>query len=135
VITNQVNAIVLKSGSTSCYVPFEAELRWNSDDPFAVRLVCHLAEGDNVWAMSRELLRQGSTSLHRVGEGDIKIRREGPVSSRLLVCLRSHEGHADIGLNQPHVVRFLQRVEQAHPMGSEDVTSQIDDFLEELYRA
>ena len=134
-ITNKVNAIVLKSGGTNCYVPFEAELQWDPIDPLAVQLILHVPDGDVVWTIGRELLHKGSTSLTKFGDGDVRFRKEAVVSSRLLVCLNSPEGHADIALNQPHVVRFLNRIEAECALGQEDLTESIDGLIEEIYRA
>jgi hypothetical protein len=134
-ITNQVHALILKSNGQNCYIPFQAELKWDPAEPLAVHMVCHLDDGDRDWMIGRDLLAEGAVSLKSVGDGDVRIKREGPVSSRLLVCLRSHDGHADLGLNQPHVIRFLGRIQTACPLGQEDITDQIDELIKEIYSA
>lgn len=134
-ITNQVHAIVLNSNGTNCYIPFEVELRWETAEPLSVHLVCKLPEGDVDWVIGRELLHQGATSLKKIGEGDVSFRREGPSSSRLLVCLKTPSGHADIALNQPHVIRFLDRTQTVCKLGEEDLTESIDGLIKEIYSA
>lgn len=137
-ITNKVYCIILKSHGQNCYVPFTATFQWDPIDPLAVQIVCHLDEGDVVWTVGRELLHQGTTSLTGVGEGDVKFQKEGPVSSRMLACFTSPEGHADVALNQPHVVRFLNRTIAALPIGAEGLDADgglIDDLIEEIYNA
>lgn len=134
-ITNEVHAIVLKSNGETCYIPFTASFRWEPENPLAVHMVLHLLEGDVTWVVGRELLQRGATSLLSVGDGDVKVKREGPASSRLLVCLKSPEGHADIGFNQPHVVRFLNRTVAVTPIGEESLDTQLDELIEEIYRA
>lgn len=128
-ITNQVRGIILKSNGETCYVPFEATFEWDPEDPLAVEIVI---EDGNVWTIGRELLQRGATSLASVGDGDVRIKKEGPVSSRLLVCFRSPEGHADVGFNQPHVVRFLKRTEAVCLVGEEDIDAQLDEALEDI---
>lgn len=134
-ITNQVHAILLNSNGANCYIPFEVELQWEPAGPLSVHLVCKLPEGDVDWVIGRDLLHKGATSLVKVGEGDVGFKREGPNSSRLLVCLKTNEGHADIALNQPHVIRFLERTQTVCKLGEEDLTESIDGLIEEIYRA
>lgn len=134
-ITNQVHAILLNSNNTNCYIPFEVELRWDAADPLSVHLVCKLPEGDVDWIVGRDLLHKGATSLVKVGEGDVGFKREGPASSRLLVRLETGEGRADIALNQPHVVRFLDRTQTVCKLGEEDLSESIDGLIEEIYNA
>lgn len=134
-ITNQVHAILLNSNGANCYLPFTVELQWDLAEPLSTHFICRLPEGDVDWIIGRDLLHEGATSLVKVGNGDVTLRREGPSSSRLLVCLRTDEGHADIALNQPHVVRFLERTQTVCKLGEEDLTDSIDALIEKIYRA
>lgn len=125
-------AIILKSGSDRVAIPVEVTFTYDADyDPFAVQMLVEVpGEPDVVWYFSRELLLRGVNSFTPVGSGDVKFRYDG--SDRLLMCLRTPEGHADLGLPHGRVGGFLQETLELASASVECPVEMIDNLIEEI---
>jgi hypothetical protein len=83
---------------------------------------------------SLDLLQEGSESEVAVGEGDVRIRTDNN-GNVVVVCLRSHEGHADLGLPAHWVRPFLMDVQPATAQCAALLDARIDDLIEEILGA
>lgn len=106
------------------------------NDPLAVQMVFKHDEDEVCWTVGRELLMRGSVSRAPYGSGDVGFRAE-PNKNRILACLKSPEGHADIGLPQDEVIRFLNRTMAACRFGGieeeETVSGHVDALIAEIF--
>jgi len=117
----------------------DCKLTYDPDtNPFAVTM--HFTtpgDPDGVsWHFDRELLRKAvrEPSDRPVGEGDIRMRADAE-NSRLIVCLKNPEGHADVGFPLDVVTRFVTEVEWSVPSPSAPVTvagAAVDKLIEEI---
>lgn len=133
-ISRSFTATLVRRGHSRVNMPFEVELVYDPDtDPLAVLMICKLSgEQEVVWQFSRDLLDQGTRSLHPVGIGDVRIRMQNTHAAELIVCLRPPEGHADLLLPMVDVSSFLGETFELIPLGGEECGSGIEDFLKEV---
>lgn len=132
-IQHTVSGHVLKTGGMSVNTPVDVEMAYDEEnDPLAVQMIFKVEEEAEVcWVMSRELIMRGTTSRMPYGAGDVRFRAE-PEFDRVLVCLRTPEGHADIGLNRTELIDFLNCTQSVVPLGREPLDDLIDQELKEL---
>ena len=138
-ITQTLEGRLLQTGSTRCRLPINVHLSYDPDEnPLAVTMVVSeagLLDPERIpWEFALDLLQEGSVSHEAVGQGDVKIRI-GNEPSTLLICLTSHEGHADLGLPMRAVRSFLANVQPATERCSALLGEQIDELIEEIYNA
>jgi hypothetical protein len=109
-------------------------LRYDSDDPFAVRIGFPppaTLEGTEVyWAFARELLAAGVVGPS--GSGDVRVRPHGREST--VLEFRAPEGTALVELPALEVRRFLWRTELTVPVGLEHLHLDLDRSLDLLLR-
>ena len=107
------------------------ELRYETCDPYAVRLTFHLpGDAPVTWAFGRELLVDGVG--RPCGEGDVRV---SPAGSETLgdVLIRLQVG-ADQALFRSSVaplVAFLDRTDKLVPLGHEGALADFDAHLDE----
>ncbi|MFD0435946.1 SsgA family sporulation/cell division regulator [Streptomyces chartreusis] len=107
------------------------ELRYETCDPYAVRLTFHLpGDAPVTWAFGRELLVDGVG--RPCGEGDVRV---SPAGSETLgdVLIRLQVG-ADQALFRSSVaplVAFLDRTDKLVPLGQEGGLADFDAHLDE----
>ncbi|MER6911433.1 SsgA family sporulation/cell division regulator [Streptomyces sp. NPDC000594] len=95
------------------------ELRYERDDPYAVRMTFHLpGDAPVTWAFSRDLLAGGVTGP--TGDGDVRIAptgrgRRADLGIRLQVGRES----ACFVVGAVPVVTFLDRTDRLVPLGRE----------------
>lgn len=133
-IAHEFPANVVCIGRTWTNIPFQCELSYNpADNQEAVTLTCR-AEGDEdvVWLISRQALADGAESVAITGEGDVKFRQTQQPTKGVMVCLTSHEGHADLLLSYERVRAFLDETISVVPIGSENFEAAIDEALKEI---
>lgn len=140
-ISRKFPAVVVRNSAGPINTPIQVELAWDPDrDPFAVAMTCSLSaeqsgtgsDQDIVWVFGRDLLADGLRSARVVGRGDVKMRLDRSDQARLIICLSSHDGHADLALPVPDASAFLDDTRQHSELGDEDVEDLIDEFLKEL---
>ncbi|MFD7340655.1 SsgA family sporulation/cell division regulator [Streptomyces violascens] len=115
--------------------PVVTQLLYESDDPFAIRVLFELQEDVAVtWTIERDLLARGFGQ--EVGDGDIRVapqvvagRRETRIE--LAGCgLDGEWGRVVFSAWEPALRDFLARTYEAVPPGEEEVD--LDTFLAEL---
>ena len=132
-IQHTVSGTVLKQDGGYVSVPVDVEVAYDEEnDPLAIQMIFK-AEGqpEVCWVMGRELMMRGATSRFPYGSGDVRFRAE-PEFDRVLVCLRTPGGHADIGLNRTELIDFLNCTQAVVPLGREPLDDLIDQELKEL---
>jgi hypothetical protein len=93
----------------------QAELRYYSDDPFAVQMLLSIGQSPAIcWVFGRDLLTDG---LHRpAGIGDVQIY---PVDDGVTIELRSGSGSAKLLAYGPELQAFIDKTCELVPAGSE----------------
>ncbi|MFG2818553.1 SsgA family sporulation/cell division regulator [Kitasatospora sp. NPDC048365] len=116
-------------------VPVAAELRFDSDRPYAACLAFPVAEcgcADEglrlCWYFSRDLLNEGRHAP--AGLGDVEVRPGGPGS--VLITLQGPDGHAVLSAPTDTVAAFLAECFALVPAGSETDHLDIDGILVHL---
>ncbi|WP_078884068.1 SsgA family sporulation/cell division regulator [Streptomyces sp. NRRL S-340] len=114
------------------WVPLPAALRYDTADPYAVRLSMGAPAARSVdWVFARSLLADG---LHRpTGIGDVVViprHRRRPESVRILV--RTRTGAALLAVHTLVVRDFLRRSEALVPPGTEHHHIDLDRVIGRL---
>jgi hypothetical protein len=132
-IQHTVSGTILKLGDRRFQVQIPVEMAFDEEnDPLAISMIFKVPDQEEVcWTMGRELVMRGATSSTPYGGGDVRFRSE-PDLNRVLVCLRSAGGHADIGLDRNELIAFLNRTQSACKLGDEPLDDLIDQELKEL---
>jgi hypothetical protein len=109
------------------------ELAYDADeDPLAVRMTFKAPnEEDVVWLIGRDLLRDGAFGGGVAGHGDVRFRVDVS-DDALVVCLRSHEGHAHVALPLEGVRDFVQDTAEEAAAAAGRIESLIDAGIEGL---
>ncbi|WP_030184605.1 SsgA family sporulation/cell division regulator [Streptomyces sp. NRRL S-813] len=109
-----------------------ARLEYDTDDPFAVRLVFHPGAAYSVtWVMARQLLARGL--FRPSGEGDVQIRPTGAgPDAELNLVLSSPYGIALLHVPLTAVATWLMRTYELVPEGHEADDVDIDTELARL---
>ena len=116
-VTAEIELRLIVPGSPS--LPVTAGLRYEHDDPYAVRVAFHTGGSDVVeWTFARSLLTDGVT--HPVGEGDVQVWPSHS-AGRPVVCisLSSPSGRAMFEAPLTQLVEFLTKTYAVVPTGSE----------------
>ncbi|GGL99363.1 hypothetical protein GCM10010129_48800 [Streptomyces fumigatiscleroticus] len=104
------------------------ELRYETWDPYAVRLTFHLpGDAPVTWAFGRELLSEGVG--RPCGDGDVRIR---PVAAdEVLIRLQVAGDQALFRSSAAPLVAFLDRADRLVPPGQEGTLGSFDAHLDE----
>ncbi len=107
------------------------ELRYETCDPYAVRLTFHLpGDAPVTWAFGRELLIDGVG--RPCGEGDVHIApADSEVLGEVLIRLQVGGDQAVFRSSAPPLVAFLDRTDKLVPLGQEGSLADFDAHLEE----
>lgn len=112
-------------------VPIPVGLRYNADDPYAVRAVFR-GEGLEVeWVFARDLLAVGLAQP--CGEGDVHVwpARDAD-SDDVMISLSSPDGRAVLEADAEDLAAFLEQTAQVVPPGEEGRYVDIDAALSSL---
>ncbi|MER7171017.1 SsgA family sporulation/cell division regulator [Streptomyces mesophilus] len=128
-----VHAEVMMSFLVSEELSFRipVELRYETRDPYAVRLTFHLpGDAPVTWAFSRELLVDGVNGP--CGEGDVHIAPHGsdPLSDAL-IRLQVGTDQALFKVSIAPLIAFLDRTDRLVPLGQERALADFDTHLDE----
>ncbi|MFD3438442.1 SsgA family sporulation/cell division regulator [Streptomyces sp. NPDC058685] len=126
----EVLMIFLVSEELSFRIP--VGLRYETDDPYAVRMTFHLpGDAPVTWAFGRELLLDGISGPS--GDGDVHIAPTGAAGlCDLAIRLQVGSDRAQFQVGAAPVVAFLDRTDKLVPLGQEH---QYGDFRECLEKA
>ncbi|MER5916682.1 SsgA family sporulation/cell division regulator [Streptomyces sp. NPDC001982] len=108
-------------------------LRYEADDPYAVRAVFHpLGQGATVeWFLSRDMLAQ-ALSEH-TGHGNVRMWPAGGTGrDALYIALSSPAGSALLELPTQDVESFLRETRSVVPQGAESSQLDLDAELAQL---
>lgn len=107
-------------------------LRYDVDDPYAVRAEFHVRPGHQVpWVFARELLSRGAVCP--VGEGDVRVRPCELWGARgVCVALASSEGRAVVQMPVADVLAFLRETCRLCRPGTEDTHVDVEGGLRML---
>ncbi|MFH8793914.1 SsgA family sporulation/cell division regulator [Streptomyces sp. NPDC017941] len=112
------------------------ELRYETCDPYAVRLTFHLPGDVPVtWAFGRELLADGVGRA--CGDGDVRISPTGPDPlDEALIRLQVGHDQALFKVGIPPLLAFLDRTDKLVPLGQErslvDFETHLDEALDRI---
>lgn len=108
-----VTTLRLDAGSADLVV--DALLEYNSVDPYAVRMVFSVEDSSSVeWVFGRDLLVAGLVGPS--GHGDVKVF---PTRDGIVIELSSPAGAAQLRADREVMVRFVQDMVGAVPLGGE----------------
>lgn len=107
------------------------ELRYETCDPYAVRLTFHLpGDAPVTWAFGRELLVDGVGSP--CGEGDVRVSPAGSDTlGDVLIRLQVGPDQALFRSSVAPLVAFLDRTDKLVPLGQEGALADFDAHLDE----
>ncbi|MBJ6645088.1 SsgA family sporulation/cell division regulator [Streptomyces sp. BSE7F] len=112
------------------------ELRYDTCDPYAVRLTFHLpGDAPVTWAFGRELLVDGVG--RPCGEGDVRVAPVDPDTlGEVLIRLQVGSDQALFRSSTAPLVAFLDRTDKLVPLGQEgalaDFDAHLDDALDRI---
>lgn len=135
-IDRHVHACVTPTGYPT--VPMRVDLRYVSDDPYAVGMICSTRDEEIHWTLSRDTLIQG-VILGGAGIGDVFVTSQPDLTH--INVIGDFEGQTNfkttIHLPTKWLKQFLDATCQLIFLGAESsiVLGQIDEALEELLNA
>ena len=116
-------------------LPVVAGLRYESDDPWAVRVAFHTGgDGDGIveWMFARQLLTDGIATA--CGEGDVRVWPSVHGDERVVnLAMASPSGSALFEIDRDALVEFLQQTYLAVPTGHECDVVDFDTELQQLF--
>jgi Streptomyces sporulation and cell division protein, SsgA len=108
-----------------------AELAYDAQDPFAIKMTFRTRHGDVPWVFHRELLLSGMSDPS--GEGDVHIWPSIDLDGRAVVVieLNSNSGSFVAHARTTEVYAFVNRTLAMVPLGTEiiDVDALVDSLL------
>ncbi|MEV0317524.1 SsgA family sporulation/cell division regulator [Streptomyces sp. NPDC050658] len=107
------------------------ELRYETADPYAVRLTFHLpGDAPVTWAFGRELLIDGVGRA--CGDGDVHIAPTDPdLLDEVLIRLQVGGDQALFRVGVPPLLAFLDRTDKLVPLGQERALADFETHLDE----
>jgi hypothetical protein len=107
------------------------ELRYETCDPYAVRLTFHLpGDAPVTWAFGRELLIDGVG--RPCGDGDVRVSPVRPESlDEILIRLQVGGDQALFRSSTAPIVAVLDRTDKLVPLGQEGSLADFDAHLDE----
>lgn len=107
----------------------DAELTYETADPFAVVAVFHAGEAPIRWVFGRDLLAEGMFSP--AGDGDVHIWPCLDPGGRAVVIIELSSPHGDALLQaaSSDVNGFLQQTFELVPQGTEDMELDLDSTV------
>lgn len=112
--------------------PLDAELRYDSYDPYAIAACFDTGEAQVRWVFARELLASGL--YEPTGDGDVHIWPCLDAGGRAVVIieLSSPDGEALMQARSGDVTAFLRRTESLVPTGTETQLMDMDETITQL---
>jgi len=112
--------------------PLEAQLRYESDDPYAISAEFSTGAESVGWVFARDLLASGL--YEPAGDGDVHVWPCLDVRGRAVVIfeLCSPDGEALLQARADEVADFLQSTRDLVPQGSEGAHVDLDELVVRL---
>ncbi len=133
ILVSEVRMTCLESpGERGGQLP--VSLVYDPEDPYAVALVFHAADGDVTWMVARELLVTGANSP--VGDGDVMIwpALTTTLEEAMVIRLQAPSGRLVLRLEMADLDDFLGRSLSLVPWGTESAHLDVDALVEDLLR-
>lgn len=113
--------------------PIEAELQYDSNDPYAVTTVFMTGTSRVRWTFGRELLTQGL--YEPTGDGDVHVWPCLDTEGRAVVIVElcSPDGEALIQARTGDLSGFIERIDKAVPSGTESDHVNIDAAITAIF--
>ncbi len=89
-------------------LPMTAELRYETNDPYAVHATFRAEDSEVTWVLARELLMTGLQAVSGMGDVKVQPSEEHP-ESVVLIQLSSPDGVAVLAANSADLRGFLLR--------------------------
>jgi hypothetical protein len=127
-VTTELELRLVVPGGPS--LPVLAGLRYQADDPWAVRVTFQTGGEDGTveWMLARQLLTEGIRQT--VGEGDVRVWPAASDSEPVVnLAMTSPSGAALFEIDRDALVEFLQQTYLAVPTGSEEDLVDLDAEL------
>ncbi|MGW1890353.1 SsgA family sporulation/cell division regulator [Streptomyces sp. NPDC002004] len=107
------------------------ELRYETSDPYAVRLTFHLpGDAPVTWAFGRELLVDGVSGP--CGDGDVHVSPVAPGAPEdVHIRLQVGPDQALFRVGAAPLVAFLDRTDRLVPLGQERALADFDSLIDE----
>jgi len=125
-VTAELELRLVVSGGPS--LPVVAGLRYDADDPWAVRVAFHTGgEGNGIveWMFARQLLTDGVAGA--CGEGDVRVWPSMSHGERVVnLAMASPSGAARFEIDRDALVEYLQQTYLAVPTGHEGDAVDLD---------
>ncbi len=137
-LTGPVTVLVSEVRMVSLEVPGErggevpVSLTYDPQDPYAVALVFHTAEGDVTWMVARELLVVGAGSP--TGDGDVMVwpALTLELEDAVVIRLQAPGGRLVLRLGLAELDDFLARTLALVPLGTESDHLDLDALVADL---
>ncbi|MGH3470542.1 MAG: SsgA family sporulation/cell division regulator [Nocardioidaceae bacterium] len=112
--------------------PLEAELRYETTDPYAVSAVFRTGESTVRWVFGRDLLMAGI--FDPTGDGDVHVWPclDARGHAVTIIELSSPDGEALMQARSDDVSEFLRSTEKLVPIGDEENHVDLDDVVAQL---
>lgn len=134
ILVSEVRMVCVEShGDRGTEVP--VSLTYQQDDPYAVAMVFHTAEGDITWLVARELLVVGAGSP--AGDGDVMVwpALTPETEDAVVIRLQAPGGRLVLRLGRLELDDFLSRTLALVPAGSESDHLDLDMLVADLLGA
>lgn len=112
-------------------VPVQVELRYDTQDPYAVVAAFRTGRTGWVeWVFARDLLADGL--IAPAGDGDVSIKPVADEPEIVLIELSSPSGHAMFEASAQELAEFLDRTYDIVMPGNENLWVSVDEALTHL---
>jgi hypothetical protein len=112
-------------------VPVQVELRYDTNDPYAVVAAFRTGRAGWVeWVFARDLLADGL--IAEAGDGDVRIHPNSEDPEVVVVELSSPSGHATFEASAQELADFLDSTYDVVLPGDEPLWVNVDDALNQL---
>ncbi|HEY8373718.1 MAG TPA: SsgA family sporulation/cell division regulator [Pseudonocardiaceae bacterium] len=130
-VTLRANAVFDLLTPRSPAVPVQVELRYDTQDPYAVVAAFRTGRAGWVeWVFARDLLADGL--IAEAGMGDVRIRPAADNPEVVLIELSSPSGHAVFEASAQELAEFLDRTYDVVVPGNENLWVDLDRALAQL---
>ncbi len=129
-VTHELTLELIDASGTA--TPLEAELCYDSKDPYAIAACFDTGDANVRWVFARELLASGL--YEPTGDGDVHVWPCLDARGRAvtIIELSSPDGEALLQARSEDVCAFLGRTESLVPSGHEGELVDIDEALAQL---
>lgn len=132
-VTQPVNVELIDASGAA--TPIEAELQYDSNDPYAVTTVFMTGSSRVRWTFGRDLLTQGL--YEPSGDGDVHVWPclDGDGRAVVIIELCSPDGEALVQARTGDLSRFVEKMSKAVAPGAEAEHLNVDAAISAIFAA